>query len=160
MGVVVVICWVSKFRKVVLLSGHCVASSPANVFVSLAWLWWFVFFSSIAQEDALHSNILMELRVGARWLTGWAKKGADEEGAMVGQGKREGHYRFRSFLVPCLVFCVLFHFPAFIYLVNMLSWPRLLWQGIVTLAQLREQNLCFFLVCRERAAGRRGGGEC
>ena len=64
--------------------------------------------SSIAQEDALHSNILMELRAGARWLAGRAKKGTDEEGAIARQGKRERHCRFGSFLVPlfgilCLV---------------------------------------------------------
>ena len=111
---------------------------------------------SIVQEDALHSNILMELRVGVEgWgaLAGWAKKGTDEEGAIAGQGKREGHCRLGSFLVPRFGILLLFHFHAFIYLVNMLSWPRLPRLGIVTLAQSREENVLLFWSAER---GRRG----
>ena len=110
----------------------------------------------IVQEDALHSNIPMELRVGVEgWgaLAGWAKKGTDEEGAIAGQGKREGHCRLGSFLVPQFGILRLVSFSRVYISSQHAVVAKATKAGYCHIGTVERRECAFILVCRERAAG-------
>lgn len=104
----------------------------------------------------MHSNILMELRVGVEgWgaLAGWAKQGTDEEGAIAGQGKREGHCRLGSFLVPQFGILRLVSFSRVYISSQHAVVAKATKAGYCHIGTVERRECAFILVCRERAAG-------